>query len=111
MNEKVLNTLEFHKITQILSSYAGSEPAKNMCLKLRPSSNMNWITKAQGETEAALSRLLRDDRISFGSNKDIRMLMMIFNHSEEAVTLRYIGVTEEEKKESMKSMGLGIIDE
>ena len=75
MNEKVLNTLEFHKITQILSSYAGSEPAKNMCLKLRPSSNMNWITKAQGETEAALSRLLRDDRISFGSNKDIRMLL------------------------------------
>ena len=44
-------------------------------------------------------------------NKDIRMLMMIFNHSEEAVTLRYIGVTEEEKKESMKFMGLGIIDE
>lgn len=42
-------------------------------------------------------------------NNDIRMLMMIFNHSEEAVTLRYIGITEEEKKESMKMMGLGII--
>lgn len=73
MNEKVLNVLEYHKITQKLSTFAGSEPAVNMCLKLRPSSNYEWVLHAQAETEAALARLFRDDRISFGNNKDIRM--------------------------------------
>lgn len=41
-------------------------------------------------------------------NKDIRLLMDIFGHSEEAITLRYIGVTDEAKKESMKYMTLGV---
>lgn len=75
MNEKVLNTLEFYKITEKLAGFAGSEPAAAMCRKLRPSSNYEWAVHAQEETEAALSRLIRDDRISFGNNKDIRMTM------------------------------------
>ena len=41
-------------------------------------------------------------------NNDIRMLMEIFNHSSEAVTLRYIGVSNEEKKKSMECMNLGV---
>lgn len=41
-------------------------------------------------------------------NNDIRMLMEIFNHASEDVTLRYIGVTEEEKKNSMKNMNMGV---
>lgn len=75
MNEKVLNTLEFHKITSILADYAGSEPGRQMCTKLRPSSNPEWISHAQEETSAALSRLFKNDRISFGANKDIRALI------------------------------------
>lgn len=43
-------------------------------------------------------------------NKNIRLLMYIFNHSSEDVTLRYIGVTDEEKKQSMECMNLGIIN-
>ncbi|MDE6743088.1 MAG: endonuclease MutS2 [Lachnospiraceae bacterium] len=72
MNEKVLRILEFEKITDILAGYAGSEPAKNMCGRLRPSSNPEWIERAQSETEAALKRLFVNDRLSFGANKDIR---------------------------------------
>ena len=41
-------------------------------------------------------------------NKDIRILMDIFNHSSEDITLRYIGVTDEQKKESMQFMNMGI---
>lgn len=72
MNDKVLKTLEYNKILDVLSQFAGSEPGKKMCLKLRPSTNIEWIDSAQEETEAALSRLIKNDRISFGSNKDIR---------------------------------------
>ena len=57
MNEKVLHTLEFDKIINILADCAGSEPGKSMCLGLRPSHNLEWITRSQEETSAALSRL------------------------------------------------------
>lgn len=41
-------------------------------------------------------------------NHDIRLLMDIFNHSSEEVTLRYIGVSEKKKRESMECMNLGV---
>ena len=41
-------------------------------------------------------------------NKDVRMLMDIFNHSSEEITLRYIGVTDENKRDSMKNMNMGV---
>ena len=72
MNEKVLKTLEFYKITDQIKEYAGSEPGKAMCDKLRPSSNLEWIREALEETDAALLRLVKNDRISFSSNSDIR---------------------------------------
>ncbi len=75
MNAKVLNTLEFNKIQTQLMEYAASAPAKKMCENLRPSSNAEWVEKAQGETAAALSRLLKNDRLSFGANFDLRELM------------------------------------
>jgi integrase len=71
-------------------------------------------------TEAAESVVIKETigchglRKTFGYwhyqyNKDIRLLMEIFNHSSEEVTLRYIGVSDEQKKDSMKNMKLGII--
>ena len=41
-------------------------------------------------------------------NKDIRLLMEIFNHSKEEVTLRYIGVTADQIKKSAEVMNLGL---
>lgn len=69
--------------------------------------------------DAALKAGIRDNvgchsmRKTFGywhykNNKDIRLLMEIFNHSSEEVTLRYIGVTEEEIAKSMECMKLGV---
>ncbi len=72
MNEKILGILEYEKITGALAEYAGSEPGRLMCVRLRPSSNPEWIEHAQSETEAALKRLFVNDRLSFGANKDLR---------------------------------------
>jgi integrase len=41
-------------------------------------------------------------------NHDIRILMDIFNHSSEEVTLRYIGISDEQKRKSMENMSLGV---
>lgn len=75
MNEKVLRVLEYNKIIEQLTNYAGSEPARKMCQNLRPSANKEWILNAQEETEAAVLRLFKDDRLSFGANKDIRSMI------------------------------------
>lgn len=75
MNEKVLRVLEYNKVIEKLMSYAGSEPARKMCENLKPSGNMEWIMNAQDETEAALLRLFKNDRLSFGANKDIRAMI------------------------------------
>ncbi len=72
MNEKIIGILEYEKITSTLAGYAGSEPGRLMCERLRPSSNPEWIEHAQSETEAALKRLFVNDRLSFGANKDLR---------------------------------------
>ncbi len=75
MNAKVLHTLEFDKITAILSDHTGSAPAKRMCETLRPSQNAEWIENAQEQTAAALTRYLKSDRISFGANFDVRQVL------------------------------------
>ena len=75
MNEKALRILEFNKISEILSDFAGSDPAKKMCENLRPSGNPEWIKEAQEETAAALERLIKNDRLSFAENIDVRPLI------------------------------------
>lgn len=44
----------------------------------------------------------------YQQNHDVRLLMEIFQHSSEDVTLRYIGVNAEKMKDSMRNMNLGI---
>lgn len=71
MNEKVLNTLEFHKIISTLTDFASSPPGKSLCQALLPSSDLDRITQAQTETADALSRIFRKSAPSFSGNRDI----------------------------------------
>ncbi len=71
MNEKVLSTLEYHKIILQLVEHADSEPGKKLCRELIPVTDINEIRTAQSETRDALSRLFKQGSTSFGGNKDI----------------------------------------
>ena len=71
MNEKVLKTLEYNKIIDLLVEKADSEPGKNLCKKLVPSIDLQFIRKEQTETKDALTRLFKKGSTSFGSNKDL----------------------------------------
>lgn len=71
MNQKVLKTLEYDKIIQMLVEKADSEPAKKLCRELVPSTNLEEIRQNQRETKDALGRLFKLGSTSFGSNRDL----------------------------------------
>lgn len=71
MNTKVLTTLEYTKIIDLLTEKADSEPGKKLCRDLVPSTDLSTIRTAQRETKDALVRLFRIGSTSFGSNRDL----------------------------------------
>ena len=71
MNTKVLTTLEYTKIIDLLTEKADSEPGKKLCRDLVPSTDLSTIRTAQRETKDSLARLFRIGSTSFGSNRDL----------------------------------------
>lgn len=71
MNEKVLKTLEYTKVIEMLTGKANSAPGKKLCRELVPSTDLEEIRKNQRQTADALRRLFRDGSTSFGNNRDM----------------------------------------
>lgn len=71
MNEKVLKTLEYNKIIEMLAGKANSAPGKKLCRELLPSTDLDEIRRNQRQTADALRRLFQFGSTSFGNNKDI----------------------------------------
>lgn len=71
MNEKVLHTLEFDKITERLETLCFSEKAKETARNLTPMTDLADIRKAQKETADALARIYKEGRLSFSGLHDI----------------------------------------
>ena len=71
MNAKVLKTLEYTKIIDMLTDRASSDPGRELCRKLVPMTDLNEITLAQTQTSDALSMLFSKGSTSFGGNKNI----------------------------------------
>lgn len=71
MNHRVLRTLEYTEIIERLTAHAGSEKGRRLCKKLTPSKDRPALEKALAETDDALSRLLKNGRISFSGVHDI----------------------------------------
>ncbi|MCD8118212.1 MAG: endonuclease MutS2 [Lachnospiraceae bacterium] len=72
MNEKVLKTLEFDKITASLADYASSPVGKERCLSLVPMTETADIREALRETSDAMLRIYKQGSISFSGTRDIR---------------------------------------
>lgn len=71
MNQKVLKTLEYHKIIEKLTEYAASEPGKRLCRELEPSSDFEEIVQAQAETADSVARVRQKGSVSFAGISDI----------------------------------------
>ncbi len=71
MNEKVLRTLEYNKIINMLEEKASSDLGRRLCHDLCPFIDLDTINEAQRQTSDALSRLFKKGSTSFGGNKDL----------------------------------------
>ena len=71
MNEKVLHTLEYDKIINLLVDKATSDPGRKLCRELLPMTDIEDIEKAQTQTADAFSYVLKKGSMSFGNTKDI----------------------------------------
>ena len=67
-----LKTLEYNKIIDKLTEFAGSALAKEMCRNLQPSTDLYEIQALQKETSDALSRIYQKGAVSFRGVRDIR---------------------------------------
>ena len=72
MNKKVLKTLEYDKIIDMLVEEADSALGKDSARRLRPSSDQGEIGAMQAETSHALTRLFHHGALSFHGLTDIR---------------------------------------
>lgn len=71
MNEKVLKTLEYNKIIELLTEYATSESGRELCRKLKPMTDLKEIEDAQAKTRDALSRIFKKGSLSFSGLHNI----------------------------------------
>lgn len=72
MNKKVIQTLEFDKIIDMLTEEADSPLGKESAKKLRPLSDRDEIIALQAETSHALTRIFHHGPLSFHGLSDIR---------------------------------------
>lgn len=71
MNEKVLKTLEYYKIINMLKNHAGSNCGRMLCQNLVPSINIDEVKKNQTETADALTRIWQKGSLSFSGIHNI----------------------------------------
>lgn len=71
MNEKVLKTLEYHKIITMLSECATSASGRELCRNLRPSADLADIQLAQQQTSDALTRIYQKGSLSFSGTHNV----------------------------------------
>lgn len=75
MNTKILKTLEFNKITDLLSDQAGSKLAKQRIEQLQPVSNIRMVSDSLTETTEAVSVITYKGSIPVGDAGDIRGIL------------------------------------
>ncbi len=71
LDERTVSVLEFDKIIGMLAERARTEGARKACLELRPESDPVAVTRALGQTDAAVALLREKGRPPFGRITDV----------------------------------------
>ena len=70
MNERVLRITEYHKIIDMLTARATSEPGRKLCRALLPLDDIDEIERLQTQTADAVAFIFRKGSVNFGSTRD-----------------------------------------
>jgi DNA mismatch repair protein MutS2 len=71
MNEKVLKTLEYNKIIDMLVEKATCPGGRELCKNLTPATDLDEIRQSQQHTKDALSRIFQKGSLSFSGTHDL----------------------------------------
>ena len=74
INKRVLKTLEYDKILNMLSDEADSRPGKQRVSFCSPSIDLKIIDTWQKQTSDSVSRIIKSGNISFGCNTDLKVI-------------------------------------
>lgn len=110
-------TVYLNAIMADIADYLADKPNEGWLFASRKGDGHITTTQAYRVLTAAADLIGRNDvgthtmRKTFGYHyykrtKDVATLMEIFNHESQKTTLRYIGITEEEKENSLKDFRL-----
>lgn len=110
-------TVYLNAIMADIADYLEGKPNEGWLFASRKGDNHITTTQAYRILTTAADLIGRNDvgthtmRKTFGYHyykrtKDVATLMEIFNHESQRTTLRYIGITEEEKENSLKDFRL-----
>jgi len=73
MDEKALNTLEFHKVLEHLARHTVFAPSAEKARSLRPAEGIDQARRLLGETTEARRLFTEDPQLSIGGARDIRV--------------------------------------
>ncbi len=74
INKRVLKTLEYDKILNMLAAEAGSKPGKDQAFSCYPVIDLKTIDTWQKQTSDSVSRMIKSGSVSFGCNSDLKMI-------------------------------------
>lgn len=75
MNRKVLKTVEYNKIINMLADYASCESGRAKCQDLEPITDLNAINRAQQNTSDALTRIFKKGTLDLSGTYNIKESM------------------------------------
>ena len=75
MNEKTLYKLEFHKVRELLKSFALTNAGKDVIHEVMPMSNLEAVGVLQKETTEAMNMSIKKGRIPLSNLKEIRQIL------------------------------------
>jgi len=80
MDEKTLQTLEYHKILQRVAEYTSFQPSIEKTIALRPTSDLAAAQNLQSETREAVQLLVTHPEFTIGGARDCREQIDLASH-------------------------------
>ena len=79
INEKAIRILEFQKVIARIAEYAESEPAKNICMRIRPFTDHDKVNDSLDQTNDALRRIFARGKAGFRGTTGVREMVKRLN--------------------------------